>query len=445
MRLLPLWLGAATLTRAAHFQDDWVMEYPRPSGAQDSPDADLAIRVDFSSLKGPGQRLLNGIAMGVTSAREVFESQFILDMSLATGVHTDRIVVLNVTEGDVHFAWRWTTTVIRFRILAACPPGLEIYVEMGEAASRRIETIETKEPPCSATPLDARRTCAHPCENSPDVPSVVRDLTNQTQFLDSPLFAGDRAKKVTAATDRHWGLVALDWDMSLRLQFSMDVVSNPAEHLQQDAGLGEAAEHFEASKHRAFGHMTLNRGLERFCEAAAGASGRTEASHTASAYCEWENYFEEDVSRALDIERHRVEVLAVRPAAPDQVLAHFRIFPTWSGGTPVADCVSDLLEQVRDPTSRLYDGNVTVRVDPSWGVSGVGGTPRKRTSDHLPYAVRGNSSLPYHGYAAHSINEAYERCKATQRCARLAPRTAPTRILQYASTSVRSRGPASGS
>ncbi len=418
MRLLLLWLGAATLTRAAHFQDDWVMEYPRPSGAQDSPDADLAIRVDFSSLKGPGQRLLNGIAMGVTSAREVFESQFILDMSLATGVHTDRIVVLNVTEGDVHFAWRWTTTVIRFRILAACPPGLEIYVEMGEAASRRIETIETKEPPCSATPLDARRTCAHPCENSPDVPSVVRDLTNQTQFLDSPLFAGDRAKKVTAATDRHWGLVALDWDMSLRLQFSMDVVSNPAEHLQQDAGLGEAAEHFEASKHRAFGHMTLNRGLERFCEAAAGASGRTEASHTASAYCEWENYFEEDVSRALDIERHRVEVLAVRPAAPDQVLAHFRIFPTWSGGTPVADCVSDLLEQVRDPTSRLYDGNVTVRVDPSWGVSGVGGTPRKRTSDHLPYAVRGNSSLPYHGYAAHSINEAYERCKATQRCAR---------------------------
>ena len=110
MRLLLLWLGAATLTRAAHFQDDWVMEYPRPSGAQDSPDADLAIRVDFSSLKGPGQRLLNGIAMGVTSAREVFESQFILDMSLATGVHTDRIVVLNVTEGDVHFAWRWTTT-----------------------------------------------------------------------------------------------------------------------------------------------------------------------------------------------------------------------------------------------------------------------------------------------------------------------------------------------
>ena len=50
----------------------------------------------------------------------------------------------------------------------------------------------------------------------------------------------------------------------------------------------------------------------------AGASGRTEASHTASAYCEWENYFEEDVSRALDIERHRVEVLAVRPAAPGQ-------------------------------------------------------------------------------------------------------------------------------
>ena len=155
MRLLLLWLGAATLTRAAHFQDDWVMEYPRPSGAQDSPDADLAIRVDFSSLKGPGQRLLNGIAMGVTSAREVFESQFILDMSLATGVHTDRIVVLNVTEGDVHFAWRWTTTVIRFRILAACPPGLEIYVEMGEAASRRI-VVRDVAPPSAASSRRSR-------------------------------------------------------------------------------------------------------------------------------------------------------------------------------------------------------------------------------------------------------------------------------------------------
>jgi len=59
-----------------------------------------------------------------------------------------------------------------------------------------------------------------------------------------------------------------------------------------------------------------------------------------------------------------------------------------------------------------------VRVDPAWGVSGVGGAPRAQSSEHLPYAVRGNESLPFHGYASHALSPGYERCKATQRCAR---------------------------
>lgn len=50
-------------------------------------------------------------------------------------------------------------------------------------------------------------------------------------------------------------------------------------------------------------------------------------------------------------------------------------------------------------------GNVTVRVDRTWGVSGQGASPRE-VSPYLPYNVIG------------SINDSYERCKSTHRCSR---------------------------
>ena len=249
MRLLLLWLGAATLTRAAHFQDDWVMEYPRPSGAQGQPSTRICNPRRLQFAQGPRPAAPNGIAMGVTSAREVFESQFILDMSLATGVHTDRIVVLNVTEGDVHLRLALDDDGHPLPHPRGLPAGPGDAVEMGEAgvAPHRDHRDEARAVLGDAE-ADARRTCAHPCENvEADVPSVVRDLTNQTQ-------AGLAALRRRPREEGHGrdgparGLVALDWDMSLRLRSTTDVVSNPAEHLQQDAGLGEAAEHFEASK-----------------------------------------------------------------------------------------------------------------------------------------------------------------------------------------------------
>ena len=178
-------VGLVAAASAVHFQDDHVLVHPLPSDT-DPTFADLAVRIDFSSMKGPGQRLLSGISMGSRIARQTLETQFLQDVSAAVGVGTDRLYVLNITEGDVHFAWGWTTTIVTFRMLAG----------------------------------------------TPTVNAAVRDLTDQTQHSDSQLLSGE----VTGAIDKHWGVVALDMDMSLRLQFSMEVVG---EDLVHDAGEGE--------------------------------------------------------------------------------------------------------------------------------------------------------------------------------------------------------------
>lgn len=64
-----------------------------------------------------------------------------------------------------------------------------------------------------------------------------------------------------------------------------------------------------------------------------------------------------------------------------------------------------ILSQIQDYDSSLYNGNVTFRVDQSWGLSGL--TSYERThSRRLNRSVRSSSSSPY------------ERCKGTQRCSR---------------------------
>ncbi|KAJ8613683.1 hypothetical protein CTAYLR_003143 [Chrysophaeum taylorii] len=324
------------------FQDDTlarrVDEMRRTTTWEDPSYVDLAVKIDFSSLGGPGRELLGGIAMGSTIALETFVTQFVLDLQAALNVSAaNRVLVLNTTQGATHFSWRWTSTTVRFRILEGKPP----------------------------------------------VASVVRELTRQAQVKGSRLFRGN----VTAALDARWGVVALDWDASLRLMYSIGVVGK--ELVRDD-------------------QVVL--GASRWCD-------EQEEEEEESAYCEWERYFEEDVSRAVGVSRERVEVLFVRPAAPDSVLAHFRIFPALEAPT-VVFAVGRLLAQVGNLTSELYDGNVTVKVDAAWGVSGVGtGRRRLESSKAIPYAAaRSNSSLPFLGFG--SPLHAYERCKATQRCAR---------------------------
>ncbi|KAJ1461354.1 hypothetical protein M885DRAFT_457457 [Pelagophyceae sp. CCMP2097] len=348
-----------------HFQDDTLPQGVFDGAAAGDPSyADLAVRIDFSSLGGPGQELLGGIYLGETIAVESFATQFVLDLTKAIHVSPDRLFVLNVTDGDAHFGWRWRTTIVHFRLLEFQTPG---------------------SPPFPRV--------------QPNVADAVRFLTDQAQTPSSMLFQGN----VTSALDEHWGVVALDWDMSLRLMFSIEVVG--AELVHTWDGEAEKGEYDRNDDKR-----TLDWGADRFCEEEA----------VESAYCQWERSFEEDISKTLGVSRGRVEVLFVRPAAPDSVLAHFRIFPAAAGVAEpsVSQATGDLLNQVSDPTSSLYSGNVTVRVDSAWGVSGVAGTARAASSRHLPYAARSNTSLPYHGYGAHSFWPDYERCKATQRCAR---------------------------
>jgi hypothetical protein len=64
--------------------------------------------------------------------------------------------------------------------------------------------------------------------------------------------------------------------------------------------------------------------------------------------------------------------------------------------------IADLQDQTQRLDSSLYNGNVTVRVDSSWGVSGFGRKVRQRTP-YLPYDVNLHSSLGH--------MSSYERCK----------------------------------
>ena len=60
-----------------------------------------------------------------------------------------------------------------------------------------------------------------------------------------------------------------------------------------------------------------------------GGLGACDSNLAASSpkYCEFERFFEDDVSRALEISYYRVQILFVKKAAFDASLVHFRILP----------------------------------------------------------------------------------------------------------------------
>jgi hypothetical protein len=107
----------------------------------------------------------------------------------------------------------------------------------------------------------------------------------------------------------------------------------------------------------------LNQGSLQLCD--------TDASALNPLYCEFERFFEDDVSRALSISSYRVQVLFVKQAAYDAVLVHFRIMPQQRHSNEVnsAVAIANLVLQVNDMNSVLYKGNVTIRVDSLWVMS----------------------------------------------------------------------------
>lgn len=134
--------------------------------------------------------------------------------------------------------------------------------------------------------------------------------------------------------------------------------------------------------------------------------------------CEFEVFFNQDVSRALGLTMDQVDVLFIKPTGKDAVLVTFRflatvgdadtdvnIAPGGADASWLGQRLEDLKVQVQDLSSPLYEGNVTLRTDQTWGVSGTARAPRAK-SPYNPYSFRPTSSL------------SYERCKATHRCSR---------------------------
>jgi hypothetical protein len=134
-------------------------------------------------------------------------------------------------------------------------------------------------------------------------------------------------------------------------------------------------------------------------------------------YCEFERFFEDDVSRALQISYYRVQILFVKKAAYDSVLIYFRISPSRPGRNEnnVTVALEDLHAQVIDTASELYKGNVTIRVDPIWGVSETHSAYRNKESLFTLKWYENDASRLGDPERSQRVS-AYDRCKANRRC-----------------------------
>jgi hypothetical protein len=172
----------------------------------------------------------------------------------------------------------------------------------------------------------------------------------------------------------------------------------------------------------------LNQGGRGICDVE-GAANFTQ-------YCEFERFFEDDVSRALNITSYRVQIQFIKKAAFDSVLIFFRIQPSYprfvvKGGffteeqtateqASVSQAVLDLIGLTHRYNSSLYAGNVTIRVDPVWGVSNnMEGayTPSTRKEEALfTYSYYEMDPSRLNNPVRATLTTDYDRCKANHRC-----------------------------
>lgn len=133
----------------------------------------------------------------------------------------------------------------------------------------------------------------------------------------------------------------VNWDISLKLTYAINVIGGDT----------------------VIDGYYLNQGSLQLCD--------TDLSAQNPEYCEFQRFFEDDVSRALNISSYRVRILFVKQAAYDAVLVHFRMMPQMRNSQEVtaAVAIANLVLQVNDMNSELYKGNVTIRVDSLWVTS----------------------------------------------------------------------------
>ena len=130
--------------------------------------------------------------------------------------------------------------------------------------------------------------------NAKTLLETIADLTAQIHDPTTRIFVGTN---VTVDIDPLWGLVVDQWDVSLKLTYPIENVGGIA--VQEG--------------------YYIDQGSLGSCD--------RPGAWTYFYYCEFERFFEDDVSLALNISYYRVHVLFVKRAAVDAVLVHFRIAP----------------------------------------------------------------------------------------------------------------------
>jgi hypothetical protein len=176
--------------------------------------ADLVMKIDNSQFEGPGSHLLGGIFLGTTIALQSFKTQFIQDLSRTLNITVDRLYVLRVEPGNVHYSWTSRYVLVTFRLFG---PNITVSAENQNSVPVVQGQYHRREEDWMHNRLygDGRF-------GGREKPTtrVVQELTEQIQAPQSALFK----LNVTKATDPLWGLVALDWDVSLRLAYSIEAV-----------------------------------------------------------------------------------------------------------------------------------------------------------------------------------------------------------------------------
>ncbi|CAM9248295.1 unnamed protein product, partial [Ectocarpus fasciculatus] len=229
--------------------------------------------------------------------------------------------------------------------------------------------------------------------NNTSEETLMRIVSNLTVLVQTPGSRLYNGTNVTSDIDPLWGLEVLTWDISLRLMYPIEVIGNTS----------------------VIDGYYLNQGGLEFCD------GINALNHIT--YCEFERFFEDDVAEALGVTYQRIQILFVKKSSLDSSLIHFRVLPAEpnSTETSISATIAELVYQVGDKESELYKGNVTIRVDPVWGVS-----------NNSP-ALRKNAALfsyKYYEYderhlSTNKVNEIrrppplvtdYDRCKANRRC-----------------------------
>ena len=158
--------------------------------------------------------------------------------------------------------------------------------------------------------------------------TLLEAISQLTMHIQDPLSRIYSGTNVTLDIDPLWGLEVTNWDVSLKLSYAIKTVGDIAVSNEDYIDLG--------------GLSTCDR---------AGAANF-------SYYCEFERFFEDDISNCLNISSYRVQVLFVKAAAVDAVYVYFRIMPSRNDVTEydVSTAVAILLTQVSDQSSALYRG-----------------------------------------------------------------------------------------